>query len=75
MEHYVQSKKEERYIDLIPYGKMITKLKEYKEKSFKIVLFISRKMRTYNGDLVLINKYTKPKLEVWLANGIYHMIN
>lgn len=60
-------KKEERYIDLIPYGKMITKLKEYKEKSFKNVLFLSRKMRTYNGDLVLINKYTKPKLEVWLA--------
>ena len=60
-------KKEERYIDLIPYGKMITKLKEYKEKGFKIVLFTSRNMKTYSGNLELINKYTKPELEAWLA--------
>ena len=60
-------KKEERYIDLIPYGKMITKLKEYKEKGFKIVLFTSRNMKTYSGNLELINKYTKPELEAQLA--------
>ena len=46
---------------------MIANLKEYKEKGFKIVLFTSRNMKTYIGNLELINKYTKPELEVWLT--------
>ena len=53
-------KANENYRDLIPYKKMIEKLKEYKEKGFKLVLFTSRNMNTYNCNLDLINKITKP---------------
>lgn len=59
-------KANENYRDLIPYKKMIEKLKEYKEKGFKLVLFTSRNMNTYNCNLDLINKITKPELELWL---------
>lgn len=59
-------KANENYKDLIPYKKMIEKIKEYKEKGFKIILFTSRNMNTYNGNLELINKITKPALELWL---------
>lgn len=57
---------DESYSDLIPYKNMIKKLKECKEKGFQIVLFTSRNMKTYNGDLELIHRYTKPLLETWL---------
>ncbi|MBR1416476.1 MAG: capsular biosynthesis protein [Bacilli bacterium] len=59
-------KTNERYEDLIPYKKMIDKITMYKNKGYKIVLFTSRNMRTYEGDLDKILKYTKPILEKWL---------
>ena len=48
-------KKEEEYIDLVPYGAMLDKLREYKEGGAKIVLFTSRNMNSYNGNIGLIN--------------------
>ena len=61
------AKKEyEKYENLIPYQEMIDKMWQYKESGFKIVLFTSRNMRTYDGDLSKILKYTKPLLESWL---------
>lgn len=59
-------KKEEEYINLVPYQKMVDKLKEYKAKGVKIVLFSSRNMNSYNGNLGLINKYTAKTLMAWL---------
>lgn len=59
-------KANENYKDLIPYKKMIEKLREYQGKGFRIVLFTSRNMNTYNCNLDLINKFTKPELELWL---------
>lgn len=59
-------KQGEKYKDLIPYEKMIVKLNECKNEGFRIVLFTSRNMKTYKGDLELIHKYTKPELEGWL---------
>ena len=50
-------KKEERYED---------KLKYYKENGAKIVLFTSRNMNSYNGNLGLINKKTARILLDWL---------
>ncbi|MBR6689894.1 MAG: capsular biosynthesis protein [Bacilli bacterium] len=59
-------KKNENYEDLIPYEKMIKKIKELKELGFRIILYTSRNMRTYEGDLEKINNYTKPVLVRWL---------
>lgn len=58
--------KNEDYLDLIPYSDMVDKINELKKKGFKIILFTARNMRTYNGDLELILKNTKPILEKWL---------
>ena len=57
---------DESYEDLIPYSEMVNKLKVLKENGFRIILFTSRNMRSFNGNLDLILKNTKPILEQWL---------
>lgn len=59
-------KKEEEYIDLVPYAEMVDKLREYKEGGAKIVLFTSRNMNSYNGNIGLINANTAKVLLKWL---------
>lgn len=59
--------KEEKYEDLVPYSLMVEKVRELKNSGFKIILFTARNMKTYNGDLKLINKYTRPIIEKWLS--------
>lgn len=59
-------KKEEKYEDLIPYDNMVQKLRQYKEKGARIVLFTSRNMNTYNGNIGLINANTAQVLSEWL---------
>jgi capsule biosynthesis phosphatase len=59
-------KKEERYEDLVPYENMVAKLRYYKENGAKIVLFTSRNMNSYGGNLGLINKNTAKILLEWL---------
>ena len=51
-------KEEERYEDLVPYENMVQKLRYYKENGARIVLFTSRNMNTYDGNLGVINKNT-----------------
>ena len=58
---------DESYADLVPYADMVEKLREYKAQGARIVLYTSRNMRTYKGDLSLILEHTKPDLEAWLA--------
>ena len=58
--------KDERYEDLVPYPDMIDKLRYYKENGAKIILYTSRNMNSYNGNLGLINKYTAAVLSEWL---------
>lgn len=58
--------KEEKYIDLIPDEQMVEKLKYYKENGAKIVLFSSRNMNSYNGNLGLINANTAVVMQEWL---------
>lgn len=59
-------KKEERYEDLVPYRNMVEKLRYYKENGAKIVLFTSRNMNSYNGNIGVINKKTARILLEWL---------
>ena len=60
-------KKDEKYEDLIPYGNMVNKLKYYHEHGAKIVLFTSRNMNSYNGNIGIINKNTARIILDWLA--------
>lgn len=59
-------RKEEKYEDLVPYTNMVEKLKYYHENGAKIVLFTSRNMNSYCGNLGLINKETAKVLLEWL---------
>ena len=59
-------KENEEYKDLVPYDEMIVKIRDLKNAGYRIVLFTSRNMRTYNNDINMILKYTKPILEEWL---------
>ena len=59
-------KKEQEYIDLVPYSSMVNKLKEFHNQGVKITLFTSRNMNSFNGNLGLINKNTAVILNKWL---------
>lgn len=59
-------KKDEKYEDLVPYPEMVQKLKYYKENGARIILYTSRNMNSYNGNIGLINKNTAPVLSAWL---------
>lgn len=56
----------ERYEDLVPYADIVEKMRMYKEMGAKIVLYTSRNMNSYNGNLGLINVHTAPVLNGWL---------
>ncbi len=59
-------KKEERYEDLVPFPEMVERLRAYRDSGAKIVLYTSRNMNSYQGNLGLINKYTAAVLTEWL---------
>ena len=59
-------KKEERYEDLVPFSDMLDKLRYYKENGARIILYTSRNMNSYSGNIGLINKYTAAVLTEWL---------
>lgn len=59
-------KKEQEYIDLVPYPSMVNKLKELHNQGVKITIFTSRNMNSFNGNLGLINKNTAVILNKWL---------
>lgn len=58
--------KEEKYEEIVPHAKIVEKIRQYKEEGARIVLFTSRNMNTYKGNLGLINKYTAKVLAEWL---------
>ena len=59
-------KKEERYEDLVPYENMVERLRYYHENGAKIILFTSRNMNSYSGNIGVINKHTARILLDWL---------
>lgn len=58
--------KEEKYEDLVPHPEMVEKIRFYKENGAKIILFSSRNMNSYNGNIGLINKNTAVTMTEWL---------
>ena len=59
-------KKDEKYEDLVPYKDIVNKIIEYHNNGAKIVLYTSRNMNTYNGNIGLINANTSKVLFTWL---------
>lgn len=58
--------KEQSYGELVPYPEMMSKLNELKAQGVKIILYTSRNMNSYNGNLGLINKNTADIMLQWL---------
>lgn len=59
-------KREQQYQDLIPYREVVERIRYYKDEGARIVLYTSRNMNSYNGNIGLINKNTAPILTEWL---------
>ncbi len=59
-------KKEEKYEDLVPYPEMVEKIRAYKKGGAKIILFTSRNMNSYQGNIGLINANTAKIILAWL---------
>lgn len=57
---------DEKYEDLVPYASMVDKMREYHEAGVHIVLFTSRNMNSYQGNIGLINVNTAKVLLAWL---------
>ncbi len=58
--------KNETYEELVPYTEMLEKIRYYKANGAKIVLFTSRNMNSYQGNIGLINVHTAKVLLNWL---------
>lgn len=56
----------EKYEDLVPDTAMVKRIREYKSQGATIVLFTSRNMNSYQGNIGLINANTAKVLLSWL---------
>ena len=56
----------ECYEDLIPFSSIVNKIRELKRDGAIICIFTSRNMRTYDGNVGLININTLPTIINWL---------
>ncbi|MBZ7948758.1 HAD-IIIC family phosphatase [Campylobacter sp. RM9929] len=54
------------YCDKNPNLALIETIKEYKKQGFKITIFTSRNMRTFNNDIEKIKTHTLPIIISWL---------
>lgn len=58
--------KEQSYSDVIPKFNILEKLNKMKQEGFYIILYTSRQMRTYDGNIGKINANTGKILFQWL---------
>jgi capsule biosynthesis phosphatase len=54
------------YADATPNTALIARLRDYKAQGFEIVISTSRNMRTYAGNIGMINVHTLPGILAWL---------
>ena len=62
-------KQKELYIDVEPRQDVVDKLREYKSNGFYIIINTSRNMRTYDGNIGLINADTLKTIHKWLEKN------
>lgn len=60
------NKSSKDYKNKLPRLDVISKLNEYRDKGYEIIIFSARNMNTYEGDLSKILKNTLPVLTDWL---------
>ncbi|MDY7545042.1 capsular biosynthesis protein [Glaciimonas sp. CA11.2] len=56
----------ESYADLQPFPEMIEQLREYRKKGFYVILFSSRNMNTFDGNVGKIAAITGKQMMEWL---------
>lgn len=59
-------KQNQSYLEVAPKEDILKRLIEYKKKDFYIILYTSRQMRTYQGNIGKINANTAKTLFEWL---------
>ena len=57
------------YVNSKPVQKTIDMIRQYKEQGFYIVIHSARNMRTYSGEVGLINIHTLPNIIEWLKKN------
>ena len=57
------------YVNSKPIKKTVDMIRLYKEQGFYIVIHSARNMRTYNGEVGLINIHTLPNIIEWLKKN------
>lgn len=56
----------ESYENLVPFPDVLERIREYREMGFYIILYSSRNMKSYEGNVGLINANTAKVLLNWL---------
>ena len=59
-------KEGQSYLDAEPNLELITKLKEFKEKGYYIIIYTGRNMRTHQGNVGKLNADTLVIIHKWL---------
>ena len=59
-------KENEKYEDLIPFESIVDKIRYYHDNGARIILNTSRNMKTYDGNIGMINAHTAKILLQWL---------
>lgn len=59
-------KQNQSYLEVMPKESVLKKLIEYRENKFYIILYTSRQMRTFQGNIGKINANTAKTLFEWL---------
>jgi capsule biosynthesis phosphatase len=57
---------EQSYLDVEPIPEVVDKLREYRQQGFYVILYSSRNMKTYQGNLGRIIANTTKVLTQWL---------
>ncbi|MCU1326095.1 MAG: hypothetical protein JWN34_1465 [Bryobacterales bacterium] len=57
---------QQEYEDLEPFAEMVDKVREYKSAGYYIIIYTSRNMRTYGGNIGLITANTAKMTMAWL---------
>ncbi len=66
LDNTISINKTGNYSEAMPIVEVIEKMRKYKEQGFEIVIFSSRNMRTYEGNVGKINANTLPVIIEWL---------
>jgi capsule biosynthesis phosphatase len=56
----------QNYLELEPHKEIVAKLSEYRDSGFYIIIYSSRNMRTYEGNIGMINANTLKDIFQWL---------